>query len=250
MKKFTGKKYIVAFVDALGTKERIERKNQKLFFKNLKNAVHEAEKYIKRLKNVGILDADIKMRTFSDNILFFLKLERDRELREKQCLGFILYINAIQSVFVESYEWLLRGFITFGGLSIDDNIIWGKALSRAYLGESTKTSTPRILLDPEFGFEFWDAFNTLGQDSSRFLVLRDIDGKPFLNYIPFQTNNHSRLKYVLEKLFIESTDIVAQQKILMLILHHNRVYSIPEFKGEKYIIDIVKLMDRKQKYLP
>lgn len=236
------KNYIVAFVDTLGSKERFKNGDQISIFKLFKQALEEAQDGIYRIKGLEELCIDIKIRTFTDNMFFYLKLDGDTEEKKKQVLRFIKYLNFVQVVFLEN-NWLLRGFVTFGDLFFNEDIIFGNALIEAYQNESSEVSTPRIVLDGDYSF--WDKLTTDKNGYSSFDALKDIDGKTFLNYIPFAISNHEKVKSNIEKLFLEANDIKALQKILMLIANWNRIFD--ELHDEKYIINITNLFSEKIK---
>lgn len=233
--------YIVAFIDALGSKERFSSETQEDLFKTFQYAISEAKELSRNIKEVGIIDRRIKMRTFSDNIFFYLKLSGSNMEKERQCLGFIRYINSVQVAFLENC-WLMRGAITIGKLLVDKNIIFGEALLNAYKMESEIAKTPRIILD--FDYEFWQKITTRS-NGTMFLVERDIDGKNFLNYIPLSVNNHWILKRNIEKLFKSTNNIEAIQKLIILIEAHNRIYD--KFKDNRFKINIKNLLDKRIK---
>ena len=88
------------------------------------------------------------------------------------CVGHFQELAASDSV-----GWMLRGGITMGQLFIDDVMVWGNALVKAYYLEDKIANYPRIVIDEEVIME------CEGQAQLQDYFKIDFDGIYFLNYL-------------------------------------------------------------------
>lgn len=85
--------------------------------------------------------------------------------------------NFLCSAVGDGVGWLVRGGITIGDFYIDDTIVWGPALLRAYELEDKLAIYPRIILDETVTSVL--SISTIKND----FVRVDKDGFRFLNYM-------------------------------------------------------------------
>jgi len=77
----------------------------------------------------------------------------------------------------DSVGWLLRGGITIGEFFVNDTIVWGSALLRAYELEDTIANYPRIVIDTS-------VLSVLHHhENPSDYILTDFDGIFYLNYM-------------------------------------------------------------------
>lgn len=127
--------YIVAFVDVLGTKNK--------YYKNKDECLEELW-LITHIINKGIYGKNIIFRTFSDNFFIGIDCQEDENKAFNELcniLGNLTYRC------LTSGGILLRGAVSKGTMHIDENIILGDALIRAYSLESSCAVYPRIIID-------------------------------------------------------------------------------------------------------
>lgn len=145
----TTSSHIVAYIDLLGTTEKIRSDINNKFLNIIYSAVnyviHLNEKdtgstFIKEYQN------KIKTKIFSDNILIAIPIESQNE--ELDIITAMMKIVAlVQTYLLMKCDWLSRGAITKGDLFIDDNFVWGKALVNSYTLESKLAIFPRVIID-------------------------------------------------------------------------------------------------------
>jgi hypothetical protein len=171
--------YIVAYLDILGVASRMKQKTDTQT--EALNKLYNLYTFIMELADgeAGIKKyANIKFRIFSDNIILAQELSTDKKKRraEIECLlGCVS--NFACSAVGDSVGWLLRGGITIGEFYINDTIVWGPALLRAYELEDSIANYPRIALDTSI-------LNELNhhRKNTDFISL-DFDGVSYLNYM-------------------------------------------------------------------
>lgn len=171
--------YVVAYLDILGVTSRMQQKieNQieplnKLY--NLYTHIIELADGEKGIKKY----ADIKFRIFSDNIIIAKKLSSQKQKRINDIEDLLNCVsNFMCSAVGDSVGWLLRGGITIGDFYINDTIVWGPALLRAYELEDKIANYPRVLIDTNIVSELNYPRNPL--DS----IALDFDGIHYLNYM-------------------------------------------------------------------
>lgn len=127
--------YIVAFIDVLGTKAKYYKKKDECL-EELWLITHFIKKEIYGKK--------IIFRTFSDN--FFIGIECSNE-ESKAFNELCNILGNLSYRCLTSGGILIRGAISKGTMHIDDNIILGDALIRAYSLESSCAIYPRIIID-------------------------------------------------------------------------------------------------------
>ena len=184
--------YYVAYFDVLGYKDAF-KKSEDVSAK----LVEGIESSIKTTKDlVSIFNdpslesiaemAKIEYKVFSDNILICRK-KREYSLSEIDLVYFLRLIATIQRVFCEGSRLVVRGGITKGPLYLTNDFVGGKALIDAVELEESAVY-PRIVvndcilseLNPKIQNDFLKkSIETLYRD----LLIKDTDGKSFLNYI-------------------------------------------------------------------
>lgn len=171
--------YIVAYLDILGTSSRmdIEKERQMLNLNKLHNLYTATMENTK--SDMGIeWYKGIKFMVFSDNIIIAKKLSQvpsERVLDIKSVLNCASHFQ-ISSV-GDGVGVLVRGGITIGELFMDNVMVWGAALLRAYKIEDSLAIYPRVVIDTAIISELQHS-----KDTADYLSL-DFDGLWFLNYM-------------------------------------------------------------------
>jgi hypothetical protein len=191
--------HIVAYLDILGIAQRMQQRPC-LQIESL-NKLHNLCRYIIELadEEKGIKKyASIKCRVFSDNIIIANELSYEREKRINDIENLLNCVsNFACSTVGDSVGWLLRGGITIGDFYINDTIVWGPALIRAYNLEHEMANYPRIIIDPPVLSEFNDRM------SSEYISV-DIDGSNYLNYMSIWHFSGACVKNAFEKIKAEA----------------------------------------------
>lgn len=166
-------KYIVSYIDLMGTENRIEYVNNvQIYSMNILHNLYSD--FINNiLKNTHYGFNDIKIKIFSDNIIMAKKLSKDETISDVNCLLNATAIFHNMSM-TNKFPWLSRGGITVGDLYIDDIMVWGKALTRAYYLENKMAKFPRILIDDEIT-------GIIENEKINDIILKDFDDLYFLN---------------------------------------------------------------------
>jgi hypothetical protein len=170
--------YIVAYLDLLGVSTRM--KTDKEYQKMLMNKLHNLYTTSIRLsKEIAIKGYnEIQFKIFSDNIIISKRLSKDyaERMLDIKCVLNCASHFACSSV-GDGVGWLVRGGITIGELFIDDTMVWGNALLKAYNLENNIAIYPRIVIDSEILHE-------LGNDKTLHeYIQQDFDNIVFLNYL-------------------------------------------------------------------
>lgn len=146
------KEYYIAYFDLLGYRNYFESNPDKVenFLESIYEAIQNTKNYIQEVTSSpivgGLGQVSIRVKVFSDNIL--LCLERNSTPMEYlRFLTFLAVIADIQRNFILQYDLFLRGGITLGSLSFNEDFIFGQGLIDAVeLEESAKY--PRIIMGP------------------------------------------------------------------------------------------------------
>ena len=144
------KEYYIAYFDLLGYKNFFKTNPEKAgdFLNTIHEAIQNTKAYIQGGNSSPIVgkfeQVSVQTKIFSDNIL--LCLERSATPMEYlRFLTFIVIVADIQRNFILQYDLFLRGGITIGTLSFNNDFIFGQGLIDAVSLEET-AKYPRIII--------------------------------------------------------------------------------------------------------
>ena len=194
--------HAIVYLDLLGTTSKIQKDPGDLYL----NEIYSLYENVKILTKNGAFSEygfnDIKVKIFSDNIILAIELNTNNDILK---ISRLLYFTSImQTIAIIHHSWLMRGGITLGSLFIDDLLVWGSGLVRAYKLESTFAIYPRIVIDPNIDSsittelreeKIWDSF-----------FLEDVDGWSFLNFLNHYTAQDAQGNDNREKVLKDSFD--------------------------------------------
>ncbi|BAK44745.1 hypothetical protein [Eggerthella sp. YY7918] len=168
--------YLVAYLDILGTTERI--KDQAHANETL-NILHNLYTFnTSTAKEIFKQEAGIAFRVFSDNLVVALPLSDNYKESPWAITLFLRIVSNIQSSCVgDGVGWLLRGGITIGHAYIDEVMVWGEALVEAYNLENNLAVFPRVVFNESA------ARSLMKHEELSPFVNRDFDGVFYLNYL-------------------------------------------------------------------
>ena len=169
-------KSIFAFLDLLGAKEYIKKDTGE--FLNKLGAIYDST--LRLYKSVCEREYRDRIRTkiFSDNIVFECKIRNGNGFEEFKQIAFISAI--LQEELLEK-NLLLRGAITIGSSFLDDVFVFGKALSEAYILESTAALYPRVIISKELAGIVYQNTSLLSPIS--YMCVLDRDGEYYIDYL-------------------------------------------------------------------
>jgi len=170
--------YIVAYFDLLGVASRIkaEKENQEVSMNKLYNLYTFSMDLTRKIQIKG--NQEIQFKIFSDNIIIAKRIseEKKKRLEDINCLlSCAAHFQELAAS--DSVGWMLRGGITIGQLFIDEVLVWGEALVKAYYLEDKVAVYPRVILDSNITSEIID------NSALREYMRKDFDDLIFLNYL-------------------------------------------------------------------
>ena len=144
--QYKTEEYVVVFIDILGATKKIIKEQERSL-----NIVHvaynqalEVHKKLYGDENSVLSMPEVKI--FSDNIVIATK-SSTRGV-ETAFWSAVVFAALIQIQFLMK-GYLVRGGMTIGDYFIDDTMVWGQALVRAHVLESSVAIYPRIVIDPK-----------------------------------------------------------------------------------------------------
>lgn len=167
--------YIVAYIDLLGTKEKMKKGDLRS-----KDMIHHLYSWaVNVTPQVAVPEnADIKFKIFSDNIVIAKKLSKESTQRKKDIRALLMCAGNFQEMAAtDTACCMLRGGITIGQLLIDETMVWGQALVDAYKIESTVANYPRIIIADSVAQEI------MNHPKLKDYIRTDFDDCYFLNYL-------------------------------------------------------------------
>ena len=186
--KYEEKKYAIAFIDLLGTKEKLRQDANKNTsnrqnLKSISKIYEKVTNYIRKLKFNNVIPS---WRIFSDNIVIVAPVNNDGD-----CFN-AFYIVFIASLFFQASAmelgWSLRGGIIIDQFYIDDVMVMGNGLVNAYKLESELANNPRIIVSKNAENMIPQTINQLIEDipelnniTQSLIVTKDYDYY-YLNY--------------------------------------------------------------------
>lgn len=157
--------FAIAYIDFLGTKDKINKDTESQYLNRLYGMYETASNLC---ENIPFVKADIKVKVFSDNVILAVPVTKAHP--EDDIISLIQFAALFQSIAVVSHNWLVRGGITVGELFLDKLMVWGKGLIRAYDLESRLAVFPRIIADPivfqeeSQGFSLFSSYFRIDED--------------------------------------------------------------------------------------
>ena len=145
------KEYYIAYFDLLGYKNFFQNYPDKVgdFLQVIHEAIFNTKYYIREINSspVGVDFGKLFIQTkvFSDNVLLCLETTTE-PVEYPRFLAFLAIIAEIQRSFILRYGLFLRGGITIGKLSFNEDFVFGQGLIDAVALEEAAIY-PRIILD-------------------------------------------------------------------------------------------------------
>ena len=141
--------YYIAYFDILGYQEFFKESPEKAqdFLNTIHAVISNTQSSVKTFNDSPLIsqlaNLHIHSKIFSDNILLCIETGSDILKEKQRVITFIGLVSEIQRKFITEYNLFLRGGITKGKLSINDDYIFGEGLIEAVKMEES-TSYPRI----------------------------------------------------------------------------------------------------------
>ena len=185
--------YYVAYFDVLGYKETLKKSENDAvkLIESIESSIDLMKKIVQAVNDAfGDLTEkllEVEYKIFSDNVLVCNKGKKD-PLSALSLVYFLRLVATIQRVFFESSQLIVRGGITKGLLYLTGDFVGGKALVDV-VGIEESAVHPRIVVDncilnelDSFKMQN-DLFKSMIEAFCLDLLVKDADGKHFLNYI-------------------------------------------------------------------
>lgn len=166
--------YYVAYLDILGIKNAINSDESENILNNIKNLYSEAIELLKANAKV-IYFKDIKYKIFSDNIVIAIP---KNDIHDELSSYYLMLFASFIQILGLKYSFLIRGSIAVDYLYIDNNFIYGKALTKTYELETNVSIYPRIVINPR------DIHLFTKSDTQRDVIKKDEANIYYLN--PFE----------------------------------------------------------------
>lgn len=233
-------KYIVAYIDFLGIKEKMKTNTSYESLQVLKFILSAAKETANYISDCNVIN-NFDIKIFSDNIVIAQKVDEKR--LSDQIISVVNLIAAIQFEALLQFDFWLRGGITLGELFIDNSVVWGTSLIEAYDVENNLANYPRVLLTNKL-LEAYE--NCLYKKLNLYaLIKKDMDGfwyvdfllsAPNLNAIPTISSilKEKTMKYKNEPERVK-------QKINWMITYFNDYCIKFKERGdyEKYVLPFI-----------
>ncbi len=171
--------YIIAYLDMLGSKERIENDPNGEHLNAINSLYSVTLEFINSwCKGTNL--PGVKVKIFSDNIVIAKKISKDSASIPDSYCHVALFVALIQITAFIHAKWLIRGCISIGDLYIDDTLIWGKALVRAHNLEESIAIYPRVIIDQKL---LRMMLITSEEERKNYFINIDVDGMFYLGYL-------------------------------------------------------------------
>lgn len=144
------KEYYIAYVDMLGYKAFFKEHSDEVpnLLGLIKDAINKTKNYVSEANNSELINKigniDVKVKAFSDNILFCLETGNSSN-EIVRLLTFLAIVADVQKSFAINYGLFLRGGVTKGSLYFDSDFVFGQGLIDAVEMEG-QAIYPRIIV--------------------------------------------------------------------------------------------------------
>lgn len=178
------KKYIIAYVDLLGTQELLSNKDTDDIFEHIYYSYLTATKLLPNLEKLN-LDL-MQFKVFSDNILVAYPVENvdNKETVYEAYKRIRTFLYFFLPLFIRK-GILFRGAITINNLLINDLMVWGAGLSEAVYLEENIAIYPRIVVGENL-LKIFDEYNLEGVEyEEKFSCLKDSDDCVYFDFFDY-----------------------------------------------------------------
>ena len=203
-KKLSYKRYAIAYIDILGTKEAIKSSDSENLLNRFSSVFLMGDLILKK-KLFSEDTRTVHLKAFSDNICIAEEIE-DEKYEHIQLAWLAENCKKFQTHVYKNYgSFLMRGGITIGSLYIDDNFLLGSGLVDAYKLESEKAKYPRIIVDDKYAEKAMlyleDAHYRINDGKSKCAIVKDDDGAYFLDYLEPDPNGFDEyIEYTYDRI--------------------------------------------------
>lgn len=143
------KEYYIAYFDILGYQQFFYESPEKApeFLNTIHSVISNTKQYLQSVNGSLLASQYVKLhiqsKIFSDNILLCIEVGENPLIEQPRILSFMSIIAEIQRRFIIQYGLFLRGGLTKGKMSINDDYIFGEGLIEVVNMEES-TVHPRI----------------------------------------------------------------------------------------------------------
>ena len=223
---------IIAYIDFLGTSKKIEQDDDNSYLTFLKSIYDFIEKELNNINKSYANEhyiKEIKIRSFSDNILFSVSANV-KNMRLVSALDEIIKIcSAIQA------KALKEGILIRGGIALDDIYInkhfaYGKGLLKVLEMEEKIAHYPRIILDNQLNIKCKDYYESNKKTTVDFDNIRYID---FYRATPLTDDDLKQCRKSLNVLKRKNkNNLRHMSKIQWAIQHYNNNLSYLSYQKD------------------
>lgn len=141
--------YYIAYFDILGYQKFFRETPEKAenFLNIFHSAISKMKQNVQTFNESSIVsqfaNLRIQLKIFSDNILLCIEVGANLSIEKVRLILFMVLVSEIQRKFIMEYGLFLRGGLTKGTLSFNDDYIFGEGLIEAVKMEGS-TEHPRI----------------------------------------------------------------------------------------------------------
>lgn len=186
-KKLTYKRYAIAYMDILGTKDAIMSETPNILLERFDTVFTMVDLIIKKELGFEENSDDIKIKIFSDNICVAQEIKKGEDESSRLVWLAVRCRNFQRNIFTSYGRLLIRGGITVGDLYIDDNFVLGPGLIEAYKMENEYAKYPRIIIDRRYTDKVTeilkDYFRQINNGTAKCPIVKDDDGLYFLDFL-------------------------------------------------------------------
>ena len=180
---------IVAFLDILGFRNIVKNKISNMeFIKKLEKSLEFSDKV---LSGRGYIAKNIVFKMFSDCICASVPNTKD------DILNFLIILQLLQLKLISDFGVFIRGGLSKGRHYESLNLVFSEGLIESYEIESRDAIYPRIVISDELAksilgymytsieVELWKGIPETIELNPKLMILQDIDGKYFLNFMEY-----------------------------------------------------------------
>jgi len=217
------KKYMLAYLDILGFKAKIEKsKEDQSEITKILQALENAQRFVAMInkRRPGGWGRPTNARLFSDTILVTIENPQFMSLSDITLIIMELQLRLI------GYGHFLRGAVVIGDHYEHDDYLFGPAIITAYEMEGLAV-WPRVLIHPSVMKDLQESHEVepgLMDDINRYYVPRDKDGLRFINYLESTFLFYKAWKWALEYLgqpideFLQSDLLAGHRSAILAVL--------------------------------
>lgn len=201
---YKNSEHVIIYLDFLGATDRIMNETRNIYLNQILSIYEDALNLVNIIKGNSLFVKKIEYKIFSDNMVIATNLKNIKFKSGRICC--MLLIAAVIQVLALEKGWLIRGSVVVGNCTINDVIVWGKGLVKAYKLEENNAIYPRVIIDDSVISLLHDVNSTI--KILGLVLKKDFDNIYYIDYLKSGLEKYDSFKDDILNKILNSTKLM------------------------------------------